>query len=104
MDPTNESQNSDGEFYFVSDSAQLTVDNTLRIGAGNIWEEEYTDKNGEIVQGITAGLWFFIRNQPELNQHIRVHKGQNLEIAGYQVNIVDIVKDEGVSLRIIPPQ
>ncbi len=99
MNPTVESQKIDEGLYFVEASTQLTFDNNLRIGAGNIWEDEYSDEKGETARRITAGLWIFVRNQPDLDQHIRVHKGQVVAIANYHISVVEI-DTEGVTLNI----
>lgn len=84
---------------FIADTTQAQFGDTLRVGAGNIWEDEYTADDGTTATGLTAGLWFFVRDRPELNQHVRVHKGQQITIAGYQITVLE-VEDAGVSLSV----
>src|SRR5262245_10957462 len=64
--------------HFIYATTQSQFGDSLRVGAGNIWEEEYTGEDGTSTTGLTAGLWFFVRDQPDLNQHMRVHPGQRL--------------------------
>lgn len=92
-----------GTLYIIPDTAQVTVDTTLRIGAGNIWEENFSTKNNEQQQRLTAGLWFFVHEKPELNRHVRVHEGQIVEVAGYTVHVLSIEEDISVSVSVVSP-
>jgi len=89
-----------GAEYFIADTTQAQFGDTLRVGVGNIWEEEYTAADGSQKTGLTAGLWFFVRDRPELNQHMRVHPDQQVEIAGYRITVAQIDED-GVSLLVL---
>ena len=88
---------------FISDTGQITVDGELRIGAGNIWADQDEQPGGQQREGLTAGLWFFFRTQPELNQHMRVHAGQSVRIGGYQATVVEI-EQGGVTLELWHPR
>jgi hypothetical protein len=78
--------------FTVVSTGQLTYQ-SLRVGVGNIWQEEYTDAKGVTQQGITAGLWFFIREDSSLNRNVRVYIGQDVTVGRYSVHVLDI-KDE----------
>lgn len=93
----------EGAAEFIADTAQAQFGTALRIGVGNIWEEEYTAADGTTATGLTAGLWLFVRDQPALDRHVRVHAGQLVELAGHQIAVV-AVAEEGVTLRVaLPP-
>jgi hypothetical protein len=88
--------------HFIYDTTQSQFGSDLRVGTGNIWEEEYIDEDGTSTTGLTAGLWFFVRDHPELDQHIRVHRGQRIKIADYQIAVIEVEQD-GVRISLIPP-
>ena len=88
--------------HFIADTTQSQFGENLRVGAGNIWKEDYTSEDGTQTTGLTAGLWFFVRDLPDLNQQIRVHKGQKIELAGYQVTVIAIDQD-GISINLVLP-
>jgi hypothetical protein len=92
-----------GAEILVAASTQATFDDTLRIGAGNIWAEDYTDASGQQQHGLTAGLWLFVRDRAELNRHERVYPGQVIEVAGYQIAVRE-VGEHAVVLAITPPE
>lgn len=86
----------------IEASTQATFDDTLRIGAGNIWDEDYTDAAGQPQHGLTAGLWLFVRDRAELNRRERVYPGQTLEVAGYKIVVTEVGED-AVVVAITPP-
>jgi hypothetical protein len=86
----------------VANTGQVTVGD-LKIGVGNIWVDEYTDAQGNTQEGLTAGLWFFVRNREDLDHSVRVYVGQTTEVADYQVRVLDIKPDGPVILGITPP-
>lgn len=73
-------------------NVQLTVGD-LRIGVGNIWEENYTDSSGNGKKGLTAALWLFYRTDQSLDVTPRVHAGQEIIIGRYAIKIIDVVRD-----------
>jgi hypothetical protein len=68
------------DIHFLRANRQVTVGD-LKIGAGNFRVEEDT---------ATCALWFYVRDQPELNRHERVHKGQVVDIGGFRVQVRDV--------------
>jgi hypothetical protein len=88
---------------YIADTTQAQFGDTLRVGAGNIWDERYETVDGTMVSGLTAGLWLFVRDQPELNRHERVWVGQVLTVADYTITVIAI-EAAGVSLSVaLPP-
>lgn len=73
----------------------------LRIGAGNVWDEEYADERGRWQTGPTAGLWFYFEQARATGIHRRVHAGESFVVAGHRVDIVAIDTD-AVTLRLSP--
>jgi hypothetical protein len=61
----------------------------LRIGAGNF----FFDESPELPR-ISAGLWLFVRDREDLDRHVRVHEGEQIEIAGYMISVDTILKGE----------
>lgn len=74
----------------------------LRIGVGNIWEEEYTLEGGSLEKGLTAGLWFYFREDSGLDDSFRVYPGQILEVGGYRVRVI-AVNETSVALEVGEP-
>jgi len=90
-----------------SDTTTMIAKNTqgtfgdVRIGVGNIWEEQYTE-GGRTTNGLTAGLWIFIRNHSDQNQRVRVHPGQIVDVPGQcRIRVVS-VEQAGVRLELTP--
>ena len=80
--------------YAILAGGQVTVHgDALRIGAGNIAREPYMNAQGERVQGLRAGLWFFFRDAPENDLYVRVYQGQTIQIPGYVVHVLAIESD-----------
>jgi hypothetical protein len=100
--PESASDEEVGAEVIIEASTQATFDDTLRIGAGNIWDEDYTDASGQPQHGLTAGLWLFVRDRAELNRRERVYPGQILEVAGYKIVVTEVGED-AVVLAITPP-
>lgn len=76
----------------------------IRIGVGNLLEEEYNDADQKLQSGLRAGLWIFVRGHPDLDQHIRVSEGDIIEVVGYKIRVVEIDAEDGyVALGITPP-
>ncbi|MFN8417820.1 MAG: hypothetical protein U0528_01005 [Anaerolineae bacterium] len=78
------------QIYIIPDTTQLTVDDRLRIGAGNFWEDDFTDAEGKTTRGNTAGLWLFSREHPDQDSHQRVHEGSQLLFAGYLIVVLHV--------------
>ncbi len=89
------------ESYILA-TTQAQFGDSLRVGTGNIWEEEFTGEDGATATGLTAGLWLFVRDRLELNRHVRVREGQQVEIIDYQLTVLKIDED-GIRLKVIPP-
>jgi len=70
----------------------------VRIGVGNIWDEEYTDPEGKKHRGLTAGLWVFERDPPK-DFKLRAHPGEKF-IASKSTFEVVRVTQTSVELRI----
>lgn len=85
--------------FAIQTNTQLTFQ-TLKIGVGNIWTEDYLTRDGETVNGLTAALWLFVEDKSDLDQTVRVHPGMTLEIDAYLINIVD-VREDGVILEFV---
>jgi len=92
--PTNEFEN----LYAAKESNQIIVrGDTLRIGVGNL------HLNEEDNQGY-AGLWLFVRDQPDLDEVKWVTIGDSFEIHGHHINVNNIDLDgRHVILDIRPP-
>ena len=85
--------------FAIQTNTQLTFQ-TLKIGVGNIWPEDYLTRDGETVNGLTVALWLFVEDKSDLDQTVRVHPGMTLEIGAYLINIVD-VREDGVILEFV---
>ncbi len=70
----------------IFEGGQATIGD-LKIGAGNFGIETYRDQDNVEREGLTCGLWFFVRDQDALNCSQRVYPGAVIEIAGYQVSV-----------------
>lgn len=84
----------------VPSTGQATLGD-LRIGAGNVWDEEYADDAGRWQTGPTAGLWFYFDAARATGVHRRVHAGESFVVAGHRVDVV-AVETESVTLRLSP--
>jgi hypothetical protein len=86
--------------YIIKSSTQLTY-KTLRIGAGNIWREDYTDAAGSTKQGLTAGLWIYVKDHDEQNQQVRVYPGEILTVGEYKITVLHVA-EKTVEITIEP--
>jgi hypothetical protein len=77
------------ETVTVGSNTQITLGD-VRIGVGNIYEEEYTPEGGRPRRGLTSGLWISVRGDPAQDRHIRVHPGQTVLVPGYRLVIVAV--------------
>jgi hypothetical protein len=102
MSSTTEAQHDRGTRQFIVNTGQAQFGDDLRVGAGNIWEEEYLDEAGHSARGLTGGLWFFVRDRPELDHHVRVHPGQWIEFGGYRVRVLEVTQG-GIGLSVLLP-
>lgn len=80
--------------YSIPETGQILVGN-LRVSAGNFWEETIKDQVGNTWEGITCGLWFSDKTNPEFSLHIRAFPSQTIEVAGYRICVDSIDKHEG---------
>ena len=92
----------DGQLYAVSVNGQVAVaGDGLRIGAGNLAREAFVDDHGRTTRGYRVGLWFFFRDAPEKDFHVRVYEGQTIDVPGYRVQVVEInPEDEMIVLSV----
>jgi hypothetical protein len=77
------------QLYAITSTGQMTYD-SLKIGAGNFWDEEYPGPDGEPINGLICHLWFFLRDHPELDRMARVYPGAVEEIAGYRIEVKSV--------------
>jgi hypothetical protein len=82
----------DNEFVIVSNT-QLTYKD-LKIGSGNFRMDNCPDPQGNDTKCLTAGLWLYYRDNPNLDQQVRVKKGDTLEIGVYEILVIDIQKGD----------
>lgn len=73
----------------IENTTQLTFE-TLRIGTGNFWIEEYTTEAGDTAEGPTAGLWLYFRDTPDQDTKLRVYPGMVIEQGGYRIRVLEI--------------
>ncbi len=84
----------------IPSNAQATVGD-VRIGAGNIWDDEYTDVKGDTRKGLTAGLWIYFRDDKARDTKRRVHPGESFVIGRYRFEVLSVESDQ-VTLRLGP--
>ena len=80
-------------------NTQLTYD-SLRIGMAGIAAEDFVDASGVNQHGLRAGLWIYYREDPTQDCTVRVHAGQSLTVAGYQIDILDIHPDKPGTVKL----
>lgn len=89
MTPDTDLTYANEQLYMARDTQQIIVEGDyLRIGVGNIRLE---DDSGEI----TAGLWFFVRGNPDLEQVMRVRENEEFEFINHRFRVVEINLDTG---------
>lgn len=93
------------EIFRVESNTQLEYKNLL-IGVAGIWEEEFTDSTGVTRNGVTAGLWIYVKDNRSQDQSLRVYVGQEFPVEQYKISVVDIEqgsKKPIVTLKISEP-
>jgi len=81
--------------YAARETGQIAIqDDALRIGVGNLTRETYLDEQGHQMEGMRVGLWFFFKDHPENDVHVRAYEGQVLTIPGYTIRVVEINPDD----------
>jgi len=81
--------------YTIYSNTQLTH-NTLRVAAGNIWEEDYLDINENSMHGVTAGLWLSVKDRADLDEYVRGYPGLKLNIEKYEIVVIEVNSDNVV--------
>ncbi len=71
-------------------TTQGQIGDSIRIGVGNIWEEDFTPEGGAARRELRAGLWITVRDAPASSQHVRAHAGQELAVAGYRLRVLEV--------------
>ena len=74
------------ESLTIESNTQATIDD-VRIGVGNIWEEDYTDESGAKKKGLTAMMQIFVRDDSGKNLKKRVHPGQKLPANRFEIEV-----------------
>jgi hypothetical protein len=75
----------------IQSNTQVTIGD-LKIGVGNFRHEAAAEAESSHP---TCVLWFYIRDHAELNRRERVQREQTIDIAGFQVHVVDVTMNEG---------
>lgn len=86
----------------IESNTQATIGD-VRIGVGNIWEEDYTDEAGAKKKGLTAMLQIFVKDDSAKNATKRVHPGQKLTASRFEVEVAS-VEENAVHLLIGEPK
>jgi len=73
----------------------------VRIGVGNIWEEQYTNADGNPQTGLTAGLWVFERDPPK-QRALRAQPGTTVTASSASFEVVRVTKSS-VEIRVVGP-
>jgi hypothetical protein len=66
----------------------------VAVGVGNIREEAYTSADGVSHTGLTAAIAITVEDDPSLNQNIRVHPGQDVDVPGYRLHVIAVEPTE----------
>jgi len=80
-------------------NTQLTF-HSLRIGMAGIAAEDFVDATDANQNGLRAGLWIFYREDPTQDCVVRVHAGQSLTVAGYQIDVLTIQPDKPSAIKL----
>ena len=73
----------------LEEHIQLTH-NDLRIGMAGIHLDEYVAADGRQTQGVVAGLWLYMRDDPQLDRQEWVWPGSRLTIGKYAIEVVSV--------------
>lgn len=85
-----------GELVSIPDATQATLDD-VKLGVGNIWDEEYKDASGAAKTGLTAGIWIFIRDDAKKNTTMRAYPGMKFSASKLDLEVKSIT-DDGITL------
>jgi FtsP/CotA-like multicopper oxidase with cupredoxin domain len=77
----------------IEATTQMHLDG-VAVGVGNIREETYTSADGSSQTGLTAAITITVENDASLNQQIRVHPGQDVDVPGYRLHVIAVVSTE----------
>jgi len=72
-----------GKLETIKANTQWTVDDELKIGSGNFWNENNVD---------SFGVWLYFRSNSDNNASFRLKSGDETKVANYtiKVNSIDI--------------
>jgi hypothetical protein len=85
----------DAPTLVVRDGTQGMIADTVSIGAGNFWEDDYVDEAGQARHGLTVGLWITVRGEQLAQEMIRAHVGQTIRAGAYTLLVVEIQPHRG---------
>lgn len=88
----------------VGEGTNLRLDQGLEVGAGNFWEEDYLDEAKQPRRGLTAGLFFLVRDEAGPRQQpLRVHPGLELTAGKSRFRVEDVkrVRGKGVVVLLV---
>jgi len=84
----------------LEESIQVTHDD-LRIGMAGIHLDAYVAADGRQLQGLVAGLWMYMRDDPQLDRQEWVWPGSHLTIGNYTIEVVSVA-ESAVEIEITP--
>lgn len=84
----------------IASNTQATIGD-VRIGAGNFWDDEFTDDKGNKRKGPTAGLWIYFREDKASDTKRRVHTGESFVAGRTRFEIVTVEPTQ-VTIRVGP--
>ena len=90
----------DPNLISIESNTQATIDDRVRIGAGNFREGDYTAATGEQRRGRSAALWISLRDAPgeRADQALRVGAGSRFSAGELTFDVLQ-VSDDVVRLR-----
>lgn len=84
----------------IASNTQATIGD-VRIGAGNFWDDDFTDDKGNKRKGPTAGLWIYFREDKASDTKRRVHTGESFVAGRTRFEIVTVEPTQ-VTVRVGP--
>lgn len=85
-----------GQVITILETATQRLSPAIKLGCGNFWEEKYQEGGAEH-EGVTAGLWV-LRAESRVADHLRVHAGQQVEVPGFHLRVLEVTPGLGQAL------